>query len=157
MRAMVLYPMHALVEDQLVRLRRSLDSPAARTWLDKNRRENRFYFGRYTGQTPVSGQRYPSFAWGGNILMGSGTPNHVNDPIVSGVWRPRNPNQYFEDDPSGNIACVGAWQSDIAGISELSSLYQSGRVEPTCLLTSTHHITAADIGSANGLAAVERD
>ncbi len=54
-RAMVLYPMNALVEDQLVRLRRALDSPAAREWLDRHRSGHRFYFGRYTGQTPVSG------------------------------------------------------------------------------------------------------
>lgn len=56
MRSMVLYPMNALVEDQLVRLRRSLDSPDARSWLDRNRSGNRFYFGRYTGQTPISGK-----------------------------------------------------------------------------------------------------
>jgi ATP-dependent helicase YprA (DUF1998 family) len=55
MRALVLYPMNALVEDQLVRLRRALDGPEARAWLDGNRRGHRFYFGRYTGRTPVSG------------------------------------------------------------------------------------------------------
>jgi Lhr-like helicase len=54
-RALVLYPMNALVEDQLLRLRRALDSPAARSWLDANRQGHRFYFGRYTGPTPVSG------------------------------------------------------------------------------------------------------
>jgi ATP-dependent helicase YprA (DUF1998 family) len=54
-RAMVLYPMNALVEDQLVRLRRALDSPGAREWLDRHRGGHRFYFGRYTGQTPVPG------------------------------------------------------------------------------------------------------
>jgi ATP-dependent helicase YprA (DUF1998 family) len=54
-RALVLYPMNALVEDQLVRLRRALDSDPVRNWLDDNRRGHRFYFGRYTGQTPVSG------------------------------------------------------------------------------------------------------
>jgi Lhr-like helicase len=56
-RALVLYPMNALVEDQLVRLRRALDGPDARAWLDTNRSGNRFYFGRYTGRTPVSGRR----------------------------------------------------------------------------------------------------
>lgn len=55
MRALVLYPMNALVEDQLVRLRRTLDSVAAREWLDANRGGHRFYFGRYTGKTPVPG------------------------------------------------------------------------------------------------------
>jgi ATP-dependent helicase YprA (DUF1998 family) len=47
--------MNALVEDQLVRLRRSLDGPAARRWLLEHRPGHRFYFGRYTGQTPVPG------------------------------------------------------------------------------------------------------
>lgn len=55
MRALVLYPMNALVEDQLVRLRRALDSSAAREWLDEHRGGHRFYFGRYTGKTPVPG------------------------------------------------------------------------------------------------------
>lgn len=54
-RALVLYPMNALVEDQLVRLRRALDSPEAREWLDTHRGGHRFYFGRYTGRTPVPG------------------------------------------------------------------------------------------------------
>ncbi|SNS38961.1 Helicase conserved C-terminal domain-containing protein [Geodermatophilus pulveris] len=53
-RALILYPMNALVEDQLVRLRRALDGPQARKWLHDARRGNRFYFGRYTGRTPVS-------------------------------------------------------------------------------------------------------
>jgi Lhr-like helicase len=51
-RALVLYPMNALVEDQLVRLRRTLDSDAADTWFAEHRHSHRFYFGRYTGQTP---------------------------------------------------------------------------------------------------------
>ncbi len=56
-RALVLYPMNALVDDQLMRMRRALDSDAARDWLDANRRGHRFYFGRYTGATPVTGSR----------------------------------------------------------------------------------------------------
>jgi len=54
-RALILYPMNALVEDQLQRLRRALDSVAIRKWLDVNRGGHRLYFGRYTGRTPVSG------------------------------------------------------------------------------------------------------
>jgi ATP-dependent helicase YprA (DUF1998 family) len=55
-RALVLYPMNALVEDQLVRMRRALDSPQAREWLNEHRSRHRFFFGRYTGATPVSGR-----------------------------------------------------------------------------------------------------
>jgi hypothetical protein len=56
-RALVLYPLNALVEDQLARLRDGLDGPGARAWLQAHRAGNRFYFGRYTGRTPVSGNR----------------------------------------------------------------------------------------------------
>ncbi|MER6936443.1 DEAD/DEAH box helicase [Nocardioides sp. NPDC127514] len=56
-RALVLYPMNALVDDQLMRMRHALDSDAAHDWLKANRRGHRFYFGRYTGATPVTGSR----------------------------------------------------------------------------------------------------
>lgn len=57
-RTLILYPMNALVEDQMKRLREALDSDEARAWLDAHRGGNRFYFGRYTGQTPVAGKEY---------------------------------------------------------------------------------------------------
>jgi DEAD/DEAH box helicase domain-containing protein len=58
-RAFFLYPLNALAEDQMVTLRRALDSPdidttGARSWLQRNRAD-RFYFGRYTSRTPVAG------------------------------------------------------------------------------------------------------
>jgi DEAD/DEAH box helicase domain-containing protein len=54
-RALILYPMNALVEDQLTRLRRALDSHEAREWCSEHLNGNRIYFGRYTGNTPVPG------------------------------------------------------------------------------------------------------
>ncbi len=56
-RALLLYPLNALVEDQLARLREALDGPGARSWLQANRHGNLVYFGRYTGRSPVSGGR----------------------------------------------------------------------------------------------------
>lgn len=54
-RALILYPLNALAEDQMVRLRRGLDSEPARHWLRRNRKD-RFYFGRYTSRTPFPGK-----------------------------------------------------------------------------------------------------
>jgi len=54
-RGLILYPLNALVEDQLARLREALDGAAIRVWLNTNRHGNLIYFGRYTGKTPVSG------------------------------------------------------------------------------------------------------
>jgi ATP-dependent helicase YprA (DUF1998 family) len=53
-RALLLYPLNALIEDQLGRIRKACDSPTARSWL-ANLAGNRFWFGRYTSITPVSG------------------------------------------------------------------------------------------------------
>lgn len=59
-RALILYPLNALVEDQLSRLRIALDGDPARQWLAAHRGGNRFYFGRYTGSTPIAGIRDPN-------------------------------------------------------------------------------------------------
>jgi DEAD/DEAH box helicase domain-containing protein len=54
-RCLILYPMNALVEDQLARLRKALDSPPARESMDQWFNGNRIFFGRYTSETPVTG------------------------------------------------------------------------------------------------------
>ena len=41
-------------------MRTALDSDSVRQWLQARRNGNRFYFGRYTGRTPVSGNRTTS-------------------------------------------------------------------------------------------------
>ena len=57
-RAMVIYPMNALVEDQISRLRKILDSDAARDWFEKKRDGNRIYFGKYTGESTPTGSEF---------------------------------------------------------------------------------------------------
>ena len=57
-RALILYPMNALIEDQLSRLRAAIDSPQARQWFNDHRQGNRFYFGRYNSSTPVPGHEH---------------------------------------------------------------------------------------------------
>ncbi len=102
-----------------------------------------------------SGQAYPSARWRGDTLIGSGTPNHTNDPIVSGVWRPKDRNNYFTDDPAGNIYSVGQFKGDIDGISELNTLSRAGTIASTCMKTASIHIQPANITSVSGLASVE--
>ena len=54
-RALLIYPLNALIEDQLARIRRACDGQNARTWLNANRSGHRFWFGRYTSATPIPG------------------------------------------------------------------------------------------------------
>ena len=53
-RALVLYPLNALAEDQMARLRLAIDGDRARKWLSVKRPGNRFWFGRYTSWTPLA-------------------------------------------------------------------------------------------------------
>lgn len=57
MRCMILYPLNALAEDQMVRLRRTLDDErpdgtGPKSWMKQNCHGNIITFGRYTGKTP---------------------------------------------------------------------------------------------------------
>ncbi len=106
-------------------------------------------------RVPVYGMKYPWAIWRGDILMGSATPNHVNDAIVSGVWRPKDRNNFYNDDPNGNIFCVGQYKDDVSGIPELINSYRSGKVQPDKILTASFHILPISITTAGGLQAIE--
>src|SRR5207244_11483577 len=54
-RALLLYPLNALIEDQLGRIREACDGPGPRDWMAANRPGHHFWFGRYNGDTPVPG------------------------------------------------------------------------------------------------------
>lgn len=59
-RSLIIYPMNALVEDQLSRLRLALNSDMVIESYENNRQwwgDNRITFARYNGETPVSGHR----------------------------------------------------------------------------------------------------
>ena len=56
-RALLLYPLNSLIEDQLSRIRRACDGTEARGWFSGDRANHRFWFGRYNSVTPVSGSK----------------------------------------------------------------------------------------------------
>src|SRR5690606_21553573 len=54
-KGLVLYPLNALAEDQMRRLRRTLSSEEVVKWFKETFDNNFITFGRYTGATPFSG------------------------------------------------------------------------------------------------------
>ncbi len=78
----------------------------------------------------------------------------VIDPLVSGVWRPRDRDRYFDHDPAANIVAIGQWKHSIATIAELIALYRSGIVPPSAMLTFSCNINPATLATPGGLAAV---
>lgn len=61
LRAIIVYPMNALVEDQMSRLRACLDSPGVQQAYQEHNgyfKGNKITFGRYNGVTPVAGHPF---------------------------------------------------------------------------------------------------
>lgn len=56
-RGLILYPLNALAEDQMRRLRVTLSSEEVLDWQDNEDISRHISFGRYTGSTPMSGDR----------------------------------------------------------------------------------------------------
>jgi len=54
-RALMLYPLNALIEDQLSRIRKACDNDQATKWFTGPFTGHRFWFGRYNSVAPVSG------------------------------------------------------------------------------------------------------
>ena len=61
-RGLILYPLNALAEDQMRRLRRTLSTSEVTSWFDSNLDIDYISFARYTGLTPTSGSRESRYA-----------------------------------------------------------------------------------------------
>lgn len=90
LRAIVLYPMNALVNDQLRRLRRTLASDEALAWQHRHLRDNLIYFGRYTSQTELPGRPHQTWRLGRwntyQVRIQTGWKTIGDDLRRSGGW-----------------------------------------------------------------------
>jgi hypothetical protein len=96
---------------------------------------------------PLKGNKFPWAQWKGDILMGSATGLHRNDPEPSGVWRPKGKYEFWIDDPAGNVHAVGQHQGSFAGIQALANLYKTGAIAPDKILTATIVIGQTSLNS----------
>lgn len=78
LRALVLYPMNALVEDQMARLREALDSNEVRKFMDDNLGGNRIYFGSYNGET-IAPKSWDLLKDGDRLVFNSKREKIVNE------------------------------------------------------------------------------
>jgi DEAD/DEAH box helicase domain-containing protein len=85
LRAVILYPLNALVEDQLRRLRIALDSDDTHRWMNDHRGGNRITFGRYTGATPVSGRENSNSL--GRLRGALNEAENQRDELIKGLTK----------------------------------------------------------------------
>ncbi|OQP44235.1 hypothetical protein A4H97_33315 [Niastella yeongjuensis] len=95
-RALILYPMNALVEDQLTRLRKALDSDKAREWLKNEANNNTIYFGRYTSSTPSPGELY-SFNGDGDKIINKFKIDQLKKDLIALETSANDIQQHIEE------------------------------------------------------------
>jgi len=96
-RAMLIYPMNALVEDQLSRLRKALDSDIVRNLLHAQYNDNRIYFGRYNSTSPVPGKLWKEKD--GNIVPDEYKVNQLKKELKSIEDNNTSVAQYINSNP----------------------------------------------------------
>jgi DEAD/DEAH box helicase domain-containing protein len=112
LRGMILYPMNALVEDQLSRLRDALDSDEAHRAYDSDDvffKGNRITFARFNSQTPVSG----------HPVKGDGSSNS------NARTRLRNALKHFKEahDQLRRLRAAASTEKEIKDAEELLSFF----------------------------------
>lgn len=58
-------------------------------------------------RSALQGVVYPDCSWQAETLWGGGSSQHVDDPLLSGVWHPMDHDNYAVDDPAQNLPSIG--------------------------------------------------
>ena len=95
-RGLILYPMNALVEDQLNRLRKSLDSKEVRSWFDSHGAGNKIYLGRYNSSTPIPGHEYKNEP-GKQVIADQGKVDKLIKALQEAELSAENAERYASD------------------------------------------------------------
>lgn len=77
----------------------------------------------------------PSYTWTPKILWGGGSGLHLQDVDVSGVWKPKDAEHFFEPSEDGALTAVGTYTSDWAGVKALLAARAAGRLRSDVMYT----------------------
>ncbi|HWQ65395.1 MAG TPA: hypothetical protein VN372_00845 [Methanospirillum sp.] len=74
----------------------------------------------------AAGKKFPDSSWNASIITGAATYLHKDEPLVSGIWRPKSPEEYFIDDPNGSMIAMGSFEGDPGSVHWLLSAIGDG-------------------------------
>jgi hypothetical protein len=78
------------------------------------------------------------YEFSGTVLWGAGSKRHSDDPLASGIWRPKDAEHFLEDDPSQSLLSIGSYNmgpETIVGVMTLLEKLRNGELEENRLYT----------------------
>lgn len=76
------------------------------------------------------------YTWQAEVLWGGGSPNHVGDFNISGVWRPKDNEHFLEHDEQA-LPNIGPYVSTWEGVNDLLEKQEAGELETGKIYTAT--------------------
>jgi hypothetical protein len=86
-------------------------------------------------RAPLRGLYFREAVWQAHVVTTEVAAPGTPDLVASGVWRPLSRDQFFEDNPVGNVVSVGAYKGNVDTIRELTALSAKPFEAPGCMRT----------------------
>lgn len=67
---------------------------------------------------PFKGRNY-DYSWRAEYIWGGGTPNHVDEPVASGIWWPQDCANFYVNKDGASIPSIGSYTREIEDIYSL--------------------------------------
>jgi hypothetical protein len=95
----------------------------------------------------IHGQKYGAQAfWQPTILTGSATYLHQDEPMITGVWRPKSVEDFLQHDPHGALVSIGEWGPTSASILRLLDDIRDGALPQDKMYTAALGINSYALG-----------
>lgn len=136
-KAIIVYPMNALVEDQMTRLRQSLDSDEVREYCSQNLNGHRIFFGRYNSSTPISG-KLEKEQEDGEVVINNSKWNQLAEELKGINENFREIEHYIESEPNMSDSLREEIVSNFQRLdgAEMRSRFDMHQTPPDLLITN---------------------
>jgi hypothetical protein len=106
----------------------------------------------------LHGQKYPDDpVWKPTILVGAATFKHKGEREVTGVWRPKSADAYFEHDPKGPMVAIGAWNASEPARQRLFEDLSNGTLPGGHMYTAAYKVNNFTLGESGYLSMFEKN
>lgn len=86
---------------------------------------------------PITSTLNSGYTWQAELLWGGGSPNHVSDYNVSGMWRPASNEQYLTSADTAPLPNIGGYTGTWDGVADLLAKQAAGELEAGHMYTAT--------------------
>lgn len=86
--------------------------------------------------SPMTGKYY-DYTWQADTLWGGGSPNHIQDYTISGVWKPKDAEHFIEHSEQAPLPTIGSYTGDWDGVEDLLGKAAAGSLDENNIFTAS--------------------